>query len=148
MNFRSYLGQLKPAEFDRYTPPKGVQLKSDQIKKLLAVVRLLPQDRNMLLYFWRFVFDMDIKTICRYAGIEYANGVIETFRFTCRRYLEMDRDISNLGLRPVFETLIPEYEMLLVSDKRGICWFRDYGLDAEIVHSAISESDQHNKYSV
>jgi len=137
----SYLRSLSPAEFDKYTPPKGVQLNPAQVRKLQHCVRQLPQDRNMLLYFWRFVFGMDIKAIRRYTGIEHANGIIEAFRFACKRYLEMDRHISNLGLRPVFDVLIPEYEILLVSDKKGICWFRDYWLDAEIVHSALSEAE-------
>ena len=142
MDFLKYLRQLSPAEFDKYTPPKGVRLNAEQIRRLRNVARQLPQDRNMLLYFWRFTFDMDIKTIRRYAGIEYANGVIEACRFACKRYLEMEKPISNLGLRPVFEALIPEYEMLLVSNKRGICWFRDYGIEAEIVHGAVSEYER------
>ena len=137
-DYVEYLNSLDPAEFDRYTPPTGVSLRAAQRKKLQEFVRLLPQDRKMLLYMWRFAFHMDIKTIRRYAGIEYANGIIEVFRFACKRYLEMDMNISDHGLRPVFEQLMPEYEMLLVSKEKGICWVRDLSLDAEIINNAIT----------
>lgn len=145
MDCLQYLRQLKPAEFDKYAPPRGVRLNAGQIRKLRDVARQLPQDRNMLLYFWRFLFEMDVKVIRRYAGIEYANGIIEAFRFACKHYLEIEKPISNAGLRPVFESLIPEYEMLLVSEKSGVCWFRDLALEEEIVHSAVSQSEQRRK---
>ncbi len=142
MDLLNHLQSLNPAEFDKYTPPRGVQLSPAQVQTLRHFVRQLPQDRKMLLYLWRFLFDMDIKTIRRYAGIEHANGVIEAFRFACKRCLEMDRHISNLGLRPVFEALILEYEILFVSDKKGICWYRNYWFDADIAHSAVSEFEE------
>lgn len=105
-------------------------------------IRRLPQDRNMLLYFRRFVFCVDIKTIRRYAGIEHANGVIEVLRFACQRYLELNRLISYLGMRPVFEALIPERELLLIGDRHGICWFRDMRIESEGIRDALSFSGQ------
>jgi hypothetical protein len=99
----------------------------------------------MLLYFWRFLFGMDINTIRRYSGADYPNGRIEAFRFACKRYLDMESTISNAGFRPVFESLIPEYEILLVSDKKGVCWFRDCWVEADIAFEAISEYERNKR---
>jgi len=90
---------------------------------------------------------MDIKTIRRYSGIEHANGIIEAFRFACKRYLELEQPISDLGLRPVFEAMIPEFEILMVFNKTGVCWFRDFGLEAEEIYGAVSEAEQRNSKS-
>jgi len=139
MDFLKYLKNLNPAEFDKYTPPKGVALTASQARKLQYLTRQLPIDRNMLLYFWRFVFGIDIKAIRLYADIENANGVIESLRFACKRYLGLDKPISNAGMARVFEPIMDDYEIVLVSAEKGICWYSGKTLDSTLVKAALEE---------
>ena len=134
---RAYLFSLNPAEFDKYRAPQGASISANQIKKLENFLCRLPRDRNMLVYFWRFVYCMDIRIIRRFAGIEYVNGVIEALRFTCKRYLEMEKPISNAAMGKAFELLLPDYEIILISVDKGICWHNDKLMDALTIRRAI-----------
>lgn len=136
-NAIAYWKSLNPADFDRYTPLKGTMPTDRQIREIAAFISHLPHNQKMLLYFWRFVFRMDIKTIKRYSGIDYANGVIEVLRFSCKRCLNIDKNISDNGMAKAFEQLLPDFEILLVSSQAGICWHRKTLIDPYILQNAI-----------
>lgn len=143
-----YLRELNPVEFDRYKPPRGKNLKTTQVRALHNAIRILPQDRNMLLYFWRFVFNMDIKVIKRYAGVDFPNGVIEVLRFACKRYLGVLDPISDLSMRNVFELLSSNYEIVLVTDQNGICWFKQLKVNSGIIYELASGKGYLNESKV
>lgn len=101
----AYLQSLKPDEFDRYRarPPKKGRIPTNcQIDRLTAFLQLLPHDRNMLVYIWRFVFFMDTKIIKQYSGVDHAHGVSEVLRFTCKRHIDYAYTLSDHAMHRAF----------------------------------------------
>jgi len=140
-----YLQSLSPAEFDRYRarPSKKGQIPTNrQIDRLTAFLRLLPHDKNMLVYIWRFVLFMDTKIINQYSGVEYAHGVSEALRFTCKRHIEYAYTLSDHAMHRAFAPLLPDFEILLVSRQAGICWHQNKMIDPGLIQDVIEITEK------
>lgn len=140
-----YLQSLEPRDFDRYRakPPKKGQIPTArQIDRITEFLKLLPHDRNMLVYIWRFVFFMDTKIINQYSGVPYAHGVTEVLRFVCKRHIDYAHTISDHAMHRAFNPLLSDFEILLVSAQAGFCWRQTKLIDAGLIYDAIEITEK------
>lgn len=140
----AYLNADSYRDFDRYRPKQGGKLSPAEREQLAGLVSSLPQDRHMLLYIWRFVFQIRIDIIRLNDPIAHANGVIEALRFACKRYLMREEPIPDSEMQRVFQLVLPELELVLIFAKQGICWVRSIEIPAALVQPALEEYNRKN----
>ncbi|MCL2578661.1 MAG: hypothetical protein FWE32_01360 [Oscillospiraceae bacterium] len=133
---------VSPNDFTNYQPRSCVAITAKQAEVLAEYIRTQEKE-HILLYIWRFVFKIDNKIIARYSGCENVNGIVEAFRFSCMRYLELENPISDAGLSKALDLVMGDFEIMLLSSECGICWLSGKKFDySRTLRQAIAAMEE------
>lgn len=130
-------------EFRGYRPRKFTILKKDALVRLTEYMRTIQDDSYLIIFLWRFVFKMDEKVISKYSNEDNINGIVESFRFSCQRYLDISESIADESMGKALSVLLDDYEIILLSREQGITWARMIRIgDAYTFKDAIEEAQK------
>lgn len=89
------------------------------------------------------MFGIKPDVIERYTGIENVNGIVEAFRYSCKRHLDLEQEISDAGMAKALHLVMHNYEIMLVSASKGICWLSRKSFDYSFtVREALAVMEQ------
>lgn len=129
-------------QFKYYHPHNGKTITANQAKRLAALTRQ-QSDEAVFVLILRFVFSVKPAIIERYTGIKNVNGIVEAFRYSCKRRLDLEQEISDAGMAKALHLVMHDYEIMLVSSAKGICWLSGKSFDYSFtVREALAVMEQ------
>jgi hypothetical protein len=133
---------IHPDNFKTYHPRGGRTFTVSQAKRLAAFTRQ-QSDEAVFLYLLRFLFGIKPAIIERYTGMENVNGIVEAFRYACKRHLDLEHEISDAGMVKALHLVMHGYEIMLLSSTKGICWLSGKSFDYSFtVREAVAVMEQ------